>query len=328
MAAQKKLTSSEIAALVGGLIDKDEEAVTENGKPVRRYRFGDDDASAVSDYYGLRIINERFCRLARSVFLPMLRIQPRISAFPPEVKRFEDFADGVENFISLTTSRIDELHGNQLMAIPPGFISLLTDSYYGGAIRPISASRTEFTATENRVIEIITSGLNQSLEGAWRDLAPLSFNVVGREENLQFASFVDSDDLVVVCSFMVQLPDSVPASFDVLYPLQTLKPIASQLRSRMPSDGPSDDGEWQAKLREAVLSVPLKATARLAEPKVKIGQLSGMQSGAVLPVDLTPNLALLIEGIPLFHADLGEVDGQSAISLTRRIVTEPERGPQ
>jgi flagellar motor switch protein FliM len=62
---------------------------------------------------------------------------------------------------------------------------------------------------------------------AWRDLMHLTFNVVSREENMQFAAFVDGDDMIVNCSFMVQLPDAEPASFDILYPFQTLKPIST-----------------------------------------------------------------------------------------------------
>ena len=318
--SSRKLSSLEVAALVGGLMEQDkDESQMKDGKEVRSYRFGSDNLSVMGDYYALRMINERFCRLARTVFLPMLRIQPRISAFPPEVKRFEDFADGVENFISLTTSRIDELNGNQLMAVTPDFISLLTDSYYGGAIRSFKANRNEFTATENRVIEIVTEGLNQALEAAWKDLTPIHFNVVNREENLQFATFVDSDDKVVVCSFMVQLPDSNPASFDVLYPLQTLKPLASQLRSRMQSDTMSADNNWNAKLRDAILSVPLTVTGRLAEPSIKIGKLTEVTEGSVVRMDVNPKLEMLVEGIPMFDAELGEVDKQSAISLTRKI---------
>lgn len=317
--SSRKLSSTEVAALVGGLLEQDKvETETLDGKEIKSYRFGSDNLSVMGDYYALRMINERFCRLARSVFLPMLRIQPRISAFPPEVKRFEDFADGVENFISLTTSRIDQLNGNQLMAVTPEFVSLLTDSYYGGAIRSFKASRNEFTATENRVIEIVTEGLNSALEVAWKDLTPVNFNVVNREENLQFATFVDSDDMVVVCSFMVQLPDADPASFDVLYPLQTLKPLASQLRSRMQSDTLDEDSNWNVKLREAILTVPLTVTARLAEPSISVGKLTQVESGSVVPMDVNPKLEMLVEGIPMYDAELGEVDKQSAISLTRK----------
>ena len=38
----------------------------------------------------------------------------------------------------------------------------------------IQHQRTEFTATEERVIEIISSGLNDALEVSWRDLMPIN----------------------------------------------------------------------------------------------------------------------------------------------------------
>ena len=43
---------------------------------VRAFEFGEDDLSLMGDYYALRLINERFARHARGVFLPMLRLQP------------------------------------------------------------------------------------------------------------------------------------------------------------------------------------------------------------------------------------------------------------
>jgi hypothetical protein len=74
-------------------------------------RFGSNDISVMGDYHALRMINERFCRIARSVFLPMLRIQPRISAFPAETRSFDDYRNSQDNFVSLTNTRIEELRG-------------------------------------------------------------------------------------------------------------------------------------------------------------------------------------------------------------------------
>ena len=70
---------------------------------------------------------------------------------------------------------------------------------------------------------------------------PINISHQGREVNPQFASFVDGTELVIICSFLIQLPDSEAVNLDVVYPLQTLKPIASQLRSRVQSDGGDDD---------------------------------------------------------------------------------------
>ena len=95
MVSSRKLSSDEVEALIDGL--QDQPATTGNSatsvpeENVRPFDFGSDDLSLLGDYYALRMLNERFARAARSVFLPMLRIQPRISSFPPEVKTFDEY---------------------------------------------------------------------------------------------------------------------------------------------------------------------------------------------------------------------------------------------
>lgn len=305
-------------ALVGDLMGADADlGQTLGGADVKPYTFGTNDLSLMGDYHALRMINERFCRIARSVFLPMLRIQPRISAFPAETRAFDDYRNSQDNFVSLTNTRIEELRGNHLIVIPPGFISILTDAYYGGAIRQVKSGRNEFTATEQRVIEIVTDRLNQALQLAWRDLMGLTFNVMSREENMQFVSFVDGDDMIVNCSFMVQLPEMEPATFDILYPLQTLKPIASQLRSRMQSDFLDDDQTWRERLERAVMNIPLSLTARLAEPEIPLKNLMSLAEGDVIPARLGDTVRLLIDGQPFFEATPGEIGGKAALSVTK-----------
>ena len=313
----RKLSANEVAALVGGLMETTSFGTSADGMEVRPYTFGSNDVSVMGDYHALRMINERFCRIARSVFLPMLRIQPRISAFPAETRSFDDYRNSQDNFVSLTNTKIEELRGNHLIVIPPSFISLLTDAYYGGQIRYVKTGRNEFTSTEQRVIEIVTDRLNNALQLAWRDLMHLTFTVQSREENMQFAAFVDGDDMIVNCSFMVQLPDAEPASFDILYPFQTLKPISSQLRSRTQSDSLDDDASWRERLERAVMSVPLEVRARLCEPDIALRHLANLKEGDVIPAKVSDKVEILIDGKPYFEAVPGEIAGKSALSITK-----------
>lgn len=321
MAKPTKLSSTEVAALVGGLIGMGAESADDgslNGVPVRPYVFGSNDLSGFGDYHGLRMINERFCRIARSAFLPMLQFQPRLSSFPPELRTFEDYRNSQDNFLSLTISSIDEMRGSKLLVIPPSFISLLTNAYYGGGVHGQVPQKAEFTATENKVIELVSDRLNAALQLAWRDLTRMTFNVMSREENMQFVTFADSDEMVVNCSFMVQIPGQEPANFDIIYPLQMLKPIASLLRSRMQSDQLTEDRTWRERLEQAVLRIPLDVSVRLCEPRIPLSRLLSMSDGDVQPVTLTGSVQVLVEGQPMFEAQPGEQAGHAAISITRR----------
>ena len=326
MVSSKKLTSEEVNALIDGLGDDAEDTSSKSSSDetieVKSFSFGSDDLSLLGDYYALRMINERFCRFARSVFLPMLRIQPRISSFPPEVKSFEEYSSSSDSFMSLTTGRIEELRGTSLLVVAPNFISLLTNSYYGGtAVRPLRRIPGEFTATEQRVIEIITGGLMSAMQNAWKDLTQATFDIQSHEENMQFASFVDNTETIIVCTFLVQLPGSEPATFDIIYPLQTLKPIASLLRSRVQSEFLADDMSWRQKLEQAIMSIPLVVTAELAKPKVSMKNLLNLQDGDTFPMQVGNGIKVLVEGETLFNAELGQVGPQAALYLRDRVTS-------
>ena len=322
MASSKQLSSDEVEALMGGLSEATEghSIIMDGEKDVRPFTLGSDDLSVLGDYYALRMINERFCRLARSVFLPMLRVQPRISSFPPEVKTFDEYSQNVETFVSLNTSRMEELKGNSLLVVPPDFISLLTNSYYGGSVvRSLRRAAGEFTATEQRVIEIVSEGLDDALTAAWKDLTSVTFSVTGREENIQFASFVDGGDPFIVFSFLVQLPKSEPATFDVIYPLQVLKPIASQLRSRLQSEAGDNDLTWKQKLEQAILNIPLTVTAELDRPKTTLGRMVTVKKDDVFKISVTDGVKIFVEGREMFLAEIGQSGQNVAVELTKRL---------
>ena len=318
--SSRKLTSEEVDALMEGLQASDYEVQADvaDSSDVRAFQFGQDDLSLMGDYYALRLINEKFARHARGVFLPMLRLQPRISPFPPEVKTFDEYCEGIDNFMNLNISRMEELRGPMLLTLGPKFISTLTASFYGGSIYQPDQKRTEFTNTEERVIELVHEGLSECLSVAWTDLMPITLSHQGREVNPQFASFVDGSELVIICAFLIQLPNGESVNMDVVYPLQTLKPIATQLRSRMQSDT-NDDVSWRERMEHAILNIPLNVTAFLGKPVMSMGQLIRLQTGDVVPIQVNEGIELRVEDNPIFLADIGEVSGQAAVSLTKRI---------
>ena len=317
----RKLSSEEVSALMEGL--KSGEINSGDGLnndiEVTSFTFGSDNLELMGDYYALRLINERFARMVRGIFLPMLRLQPKINPFPPEVKTYDEYSAGLENFMSLTTSRIEELKGSMLLVMDPSFISILTNCYYGGKLASFPLKKAEFTATEERIIEIVSDGIGRALENAWKDLMPISIKNVGREINPQFATLVESTDSVIICSFVIQLPNVDSASFDVIYPLQTLKPIASLLRSRVNSDVVEDDKTWRERLQNSILNVPLPVSAILSEPKVKVSQMVNFKKGDLLQLGPVEGVDFLVDKKILFKAEIGESNGQAAISLKNRI---------
>jgi len=319
----RKLSSEEVSALMEGLKSGDLSASTsvKDGSEVeyKTFNFGSDDLSLLGDYYALRIINERFARTVRSVFLPLLRVQPRISSFPPEVKTFEEYSSGLDAFMSMTNSRIEELRGSMLTVLPPTFVNLCTSSRYGGKIEVTNNSRTEFTSTEEKIIEVINGGIAEILEQCWKDLTPISIKFHSREQNPQFAAFVESSDLIIVCSFVMQLPKVDSMSFDIVYPLQTLKPVSSLLRSRVQSDVVESSMSWRDKLEKAVLEIPLKVNSNLSEPIVPMSKLLKLKNGDTLNINIGETCDFYVTNQKYFKAEMGEIKGNACVRLTKRL---------
>ena len=319
----RKLSSEEVNALMEGLKSGDLSASTtiKDGKEIeyKTFQFGSDDLSLLGDYYALRLINERFARTVRSVFLPLLRVQPRISSFPPEVKSYEEYSSGLDAFMSMTNSRIDELRGSMLTVLPPNFVNLCTSSRYGGKLEVSETNRTEFTSTEEKIIEVVNQGIAKVLEQSWKDLTPITIKFHSREQNPQFAAFVESSDLIIVCSFVMQLPKVDSMSFDIVYPLQTLKPVSSLLRSRVQSDVVETNLSWRDKLEKAVLEVPLKVQSNLSEPVVSMSKLLRIKEGDTLNINVDDTVDFYVSNQKYFKAEMGEVKGNASVKLTKRL---------
>ena len=124
---------------------------------------------------------------------------------------------------------------------------------------------------------------------------------------------------MIICSFVIQLPNTDAASFDIIYPLQILKPIASQLRSRVQSDISYDDDTWREEMEKAVLEIPLRIKAKLSEPKLSMKALINLKQGDVFPIQIGEGVEILMDEELLFRGEIGEVSGQAAINLTSRI---------
>ena len=319
----RKLSSEEVNALMEGLKSGDLSASTtiKDGKEIeyKTFQFGSDDLSLLGDYYALRLINERFARTVRSVFLPLLRVQPRISSFPPEVKSYEEYSSGLDAFMSMTNSRIDELRGSMLTVLPPNFVNLCTSSRYGGKLEVSETKRTEFTSTEEKIIEVVNEGIAKVLEQSWKDLTPITIKFHSREQNPQFAAFVESSDLIIVCSFVMQLQKVDSMSFDIVYPLQTLKPVSSLLRSRVQSDVVETNLSWRDKLEKAVLEVPLKVQSNLSEPVVSMSKLLRIKEGDTLNINVDDTVDFYVSNQKYFKAEMGEVKGNASVKLTKRL---------
>src|SRR3546814_8180458 len=92
---------------------------------------------------------------------------------------------------------------------------------------------SDLTPAEDRVIQALLERMFAALNAAWADVFDLQFSRISSESHPQFLSFLDPDDVVVVTRFLVTLPRGTSSPVDLVYPLQSLKPLLPLLRMRV-----------------------------------------------------------------------------------------------
>lgn len=317
MAPTRKLSNEEVSALIEGLNDGTIDPSSKQGKKVeyRPYVFGGEDAGLLGDLHTLRLINERFGRQLRNVLLPMLRFMPRISTLTPETLRFEEYVRNAEPFVSFTTARADAIKGMILIQFPPKLISILVNSFFGGRGNCGVTHQSEFTPTEERILQVVIEGALKTLEESWKEVYPVSFDYMGSETNPAFTSFVEGQEAVIVSSFVVQLPYADPTTIDILYPRQALKQIATILRSKIQRVGDGRDLKWEARLQEAIQEIQLSFVPRIATPVLTIGELLNLREGKVIDIQTFEQVTIYVEEEPLLAGIVGEQDGNLAVRI-------------
>jgi flagellar motor switch protein FliM len=121
---------------------------------------------------------------------------------------------------------------------------------------------------------------------------------------------------VIVCSFIVQLPFADPVTIDILYPRQSLKQIATILRSKIQRVGADRDLNWERKLQDAMLNLELSFVPRIADPKISLSELLRLRENMVVEIPSFEKVKVFVEGQDLFTGTIGERDGKMAVCLT------------
>ena len=80
-----------------------------------------------------------------------------------------------------------------------------------------------------------------------------------------------------------------------------------------------DDTSWKERLEKSVLNVPLPISAILSEPSVPLSNLLKYKPGDVVNLPPVDGIDFFVDDKLLFKADIGETNGQVAVSLKNKV---------
>ncbi len=314
------LSQDEIDALLHGVDDGDIE--TEDNIPsgdASSYDFSSQDRIIRGRMPTLEMINERFARHFRISLFNLMRRSAEISVSGIQMMKFSEYVHSLFVPTSLNMVRIKPMRGTALFTMEAKLVFILVDNFFGGDGRfHAKIEGREFTPTERRIIQIMLEKMFIDLKEAWTPVMPVDFEYLDSEVNPALASIVSPSEVVVVCSFNIEL-EGGGGEFHVTMPYSMLEPIREKLDAGIQSDRDDVDDRWTHALRDETMSAEIPLSATMVSKKVGLRDVMNYQKGDVIPIDLPETVVVKAGGLPTFRATFGESRGYMSLKIKEQI---------
>jgi flagellar motor switch protein FliM len=314
------LNQEEIDALLKGV---DDGAVPTAPPPedpgeIRRYDIATQVRLVRGRMPTLEMINDRFARQFRIGLFNMIRRTPEIGVAPIRVQKFSEYTQNLKVPSSLNLIKLNPLRGTALLVLDAKLVFSIVDNFFGGNGRYAKIEGREFTMTEGRIIQMVLRQAFADITEAWKIIASINLEYLNSEINPNFANIVSPSEIVVVCSFKIDL-EGGGGELHVTMPYAMIEPIRDQLDSGMQSDRMERDDSWTLALREEIEEAEVDIVPVLGRASLSVGRLVDLKPGDVIPCDFDGNVTLYAEGVPVLRGSYGASRGQQAVKVTQRI---------
>ena len=284
-------------------------------RDVRPFTLGGEAFQPTARLAGLERIAERLAKQVRAIVEPFARNRTEVTAQPIETLRFDAWKDSLPAFTSISLFRMRPMKAGLLIAIEPGFVSRMVDSFYGGSGKTARAGAKEFTPTEDQMLVRLTNNLVEKLVEIWGDVVTLSPALAARETKTDYVTLVRGDEPVVVQRFTVAPAGGVPATIALVWSLAAIRPYEQQLAAKVHDEAGPADADWRGRMAHALENVRLPVRSVLARPELSVSQLMQLKVGDVIPITLAPKAPLIVANRKLAHGTIGEREGRAALMI-------------
>ena len=318
------LSQDEIDALLHGVDDVEEEEVAGGaGDSAAEYDFSSQDRIVRGRMPTLEMVNERFARHLRISLFNLMRRTTEVSINGVQMLKFGEYIHTLFVPTSLNMVRFRPLKGTALITLEARLVFILVDNFFGGDGRyPAKIEGREFTPTERRIIQLLLKIVFEDYMEAWAPVMDVEFEYLDSEVNPSMANIVSPTEVIVVCSFHIEL-DGGGGDFHIALPYSMLEPIRELLDAGVQSDKEDTDQRWSAALKDEIMDVEVELEVGLGDVDLTLRKIMEMKEGDIIPFEMPDELVVKAEELPSFRGKLGQVNDNYGLEVTS-IIPRPE----
>ncbi|SFM17152.1 flagellar motor switch protein FliM [Marinobacter zhejiangensis] len=315
---QDLLSQDEIDALLHGVDDGDIDTYDDaEDEGVKSYDLASQDRIVRGRMPTLEMINERFARYTRISLFNLLRRNADVSTGGVQIMKFGEYIHTLYVPTSLNLVKVRPLRGTGLFILDAKLVFKLVDNFFGGEGRHAKIEGREFTPTETRIVQMVLEQVFRDMKEAWQAVLKVDFEYLNSEVNPAMANIVSPSEVVVISTFHIEL-DGGGGELHMALPYSMIEPIREVLDAGVQSDIDDIDERWVHALQEDVKDIEVPINATVCRRKISLRDVADFKVGDVIPVDLSQDLTVTANGIPIYHASLGTRDGKLALRVNKR----------
>lgn len=235
------------------------------------------------------------------------------------IVKHRDFMSALPNPSLMGIYKFKPLRGKGIVLFDSVFVYDLVDYYFGGSSQFFAQKdKTDFTATELRVMDVVNKKLIANLVHAWEPIISLDIVKFNEETNPQLVNITEPDEMLLVARFNLNFGKET-GSFYFILPYSMVEPIKQQLELGASRPDDEIDPNWVKSLREELMEVELTISASMAESTSSLGNVTDWQAGDFIPMEINDVVTLDIEGTPSFTATIGTANDKRALKIIKII---------
>lgn len=268
----------------------------------------------------LRSLHDMLARNLSRVFGSALRHKVDVSLHEIDQLSTSEFLNKIESPSVIYLLSVNELDGNIIVVVPPGFCVHLIERQSGGFGGSLSERRT-LTTIEEKIISRIMRSVNREVVVAWEPY--MDFNVASttyesKPENIHLVSV----DPTIIVKFLITFGDK-QSEVQISYPYNLLKEAMNN--SILKRGKKSETEELTEEELESYKRTLFKANVRiqplLGTARLKVKDILNLEEGDTIPLSQRTDkpLEVRVNNIKKMSAYPGVVRGRRAVKIYEMI---------
>ncbi len=304
METNSLLTEEEMAALLESSSDSPQIPGHERRRRVVPYNFRRPDRLSKEQVRALYLLHDLFSHSLSSSLPIFLRTISEVTLISVEQQAYVEYLYGLPDPTAIFTLSMHPLQGVSVLELNPSLAFPVIDRLLGGKGEVISQTRA-VTEIEQQILEGFLKVVVDDLREAWKPLADLEMEIIGRETRPQLLQIVAPNEVVLAIVFHVQVGEA-RGMMSLCIPAVVLEPIIDRFSQSFYSRNREVPAAHTHALIETLSAVTFPVAAELHGTTAAMEDLLNLAPGDVLRMDhaVDQPVEISVGGIVKFNAEL------------------------